>query len=106
MITRRGINYDDDKVLGEAEATSMHAAPVLKVQRCSQDGRRGGGGNSQCFNYSIHGKGTSAAGLICHSNNVQLKRENASIILLLECRGCDCAERHAHSRGKVRVHQA
>lgn len=45
------------------------------------------GGNGERFNYSIHGKGISAAGLICHSNNVQLKRENASIILLLECPG-------------------
>lgn len=92
-------------MLNEAGPTSIPAAPVLK----SRDGlgmARCRGGNRQCFNYSVHGKGTSAAGLICHSNNVQLKRENASIILLLECRGCGCTERHAHSRGKVRVHQA
>lgn len=36
------------------------------------------------FNYTVHGKGISAAGLICHSNKFQLKRENASIIILLK----------------------
>lgn len=43
-----------------------------------------GAGTVDCFNYRIHGRDISAAGLICHFNNVQLKTENASIIPLLE----------------------
>lgn len=49
MITRRGINYYDDKVLGEAEATSMHAAPVLK----SRDGLRMGDVEEETASVSI-----------------------------------------------------
>lgn len=55
--------------------------------------------NRERFNYSIHGKGISAAGLICHPNNVQLKRENASIILLLEYPSPGTAPKDTHADG-------
>lgn len=47
MITRRGINYYDDKVLSEAEATSRHA--VLK----SRDGLRMGDVEKETASVSI-----------------------------------------------------
>lgn len=103
------IPWYDEMMLSKAASTIHNCArgpDSPNIARFSLLYRGLWGENRDCFNYSIHGKAIPAAGLICHSNNVQLKRKNASIILLLEY---PCPKRHwktCTSWLKVRVHQA